>query len=208
MYVSISKGAKLTGVARSTIYKDIEDGKLSIEHNARGKKEIHIAELERVYGKVDISTDTEDDLSSDVSSVVERSSAGMTKSGDQLAVLQERLEAQKSLANNYEKTIEMIREERERERRQFQSQLESLEKALEKSQDGQNKLTLLLEHKESEGAGDWKKAMKAVEARVANQEKENKEERERAQKILRQNQQLKKALEAEKNKSLWQKLFG
>lgn len=208
MYVSISRGAKLTGAARSTIYKDIDDGKLSVELNARGKKEIHIAELERVYGNVDISKGNEDDLSTDVSSVVERSPTNMTKSGDQVAVLQERLEAQKAQVNNFEQTIEMIREERERERKQFQSQLDSLEKALEKSQDGQNKLTLLLEHKESEGAGDWKKAMKAVEARVANQEKENKEEKERAQKILRQNQQLKKALEAEKNKSLWQKLFG
>ena len=51
----------------------------------------------------------------------------------------------------------------------------------------------------------WKSAIQGLEGRIANQEDEHKKERD---KILRQAQALKKALDAEKNKSFFQKLFG
>lgn len=63
--------------------------------------------------------------------------------------------------------------------------------------------------------GTWEKSMKVLEQRIANQEKAAKEREEVEQKILDENRRLKKAyshqkkaLESEKNKSLWQKLFG
>jgi hypothetical protein len=209
MHVSISKASHLSGAARSTIYKDIEDGKLSVEINARGKKEINISELQRVYGDLKIDTKEDDNkVSQVVVPVSESSSKPIIGGGGQVAVLQERLESQKAQMANYEKTMGMLDGERQRERKQFQNQIDSLQIALEKSQEGQNKLTMLLEHKESDGTGDWEKAMKGIESRIANQEKEAKEDKERAQKILRQNQALKKALDAEKNKSFFQKLFG
>ena len=39
-------------VGKSTIYADIETGKLSVEINARGHKVVDPAELDRVYGLV------------------------------------------------------------------------------------------------------------------------------------------------------------
>ena len=89
--------------------------------------------------------------------------------------------------------------------------METLKDALSKAQDGYNNVTRLLEDQSKDkesGAGEWEKSMRAVEARISNQEKESKETKEKAQKILRQNQSLKRALEAEKNKSVWKKLFG
>lgn len=208
MNVSISKASQMTGVARSTIYKDIDDGTLSVEINARGKKEINISELQRVYGsvKTDDKSEQNNNVSDDVASVSER--PPVVGGGGQLAVMQERLESQRLQMKSFEEKIEMMNDERRREREQYKDQLDSLQKALDNAQEGQNKLTLMLEHKEGEEGDKWEKSMKAIEARVANQEDKVKEEQARAQKILRQNQALKKALEAEKSKTIWQKLFG
>ena len=57
--------------------------------------------------------------------------------------------------------------------------------------------------------------MKALESRIANQEKAEKERQEREQKLLDENKRIKQAysrqkkeLEAEKNKGFFKKLFG
>ena len=89
--------------------------------------------------------------------------------------------------------------------------------ALDKSQDTAQKITLLLDdkNKNKESTIEWEKAIKALEFRISNQEKTEKEKASREEKILRQNRILKRALDAEKakiekerNKSFFQKLFG
>ncbi|MCP4319883.1 MAG: hypothetical protein GY789_28875, partial [Hyphomicrobiales bacterium] len=101
MQVSISKAHKLTGVARSTIYKDIENGTLSVTTGARKKKTIMVSELERVYG--DIKAPTNEDKK-DVSLTVAHVSKGSDKSRipqtEQVAVLQERIEALRGKASD------------------------------------------------------------------------------------------------------------
>jgi hypothetical protein len=199
MKYSAIQVAKIVGTTRQTVSRHIKSGVLSAEKDEDGNNVVDASEIIRVYqGKANF-----DALHDDSGNVTSGNATSVTTKDTTVTdlVAEEKL-------NTASVKIEMLEEQMRRERELLQNQIQSLQTALEKSQDGQNKLTLLLEHKESEGAGDWKKAMKAVEARVANQEKENKEEKERAQKILRQNQQLKKALEAEKSKSLWQKLFG
>lgn len=52
MKIGPSKAAQLARVARSTIYKDIEEGKLSAEQDGKGHKVIDVSELERVYGEL------------------------------------------------------------------------------------------------------------------------------------------------------------
>ena len=78
-------------------------------------------------------------------------------------------------------------------------------------------MTLLLENKskDTEGTSDWQKSVKALESRIANQEKAEKERQEREQKLLDENKRIKQAysrqkkeLEAEKSKGLFKKLFG
>ena len=48
--ISMSKAAKLAGRSRTTLYKHIENGKVSAEKDADGHWAFDVAELERVYG--------------------------------------------------------------------------------------------------------------------------------------------------------------
>lgn len=48
--LTVTESEKLVPVGKSTIYSDMETGKLSFEINARGHKVIDSAELDRVYG--------------------------------------------------------------------------------------------------------------------------------------------------------------
>ena len=52
--ISVTEAEKLVSVGKSTIYADIETGKLSFEINARGHKVVDPAELDRVYGLVNM----------------------------------------------------------------------------------------------------------------------------------------------------------
>jgi len=54
MNIGASKAAKIANVARSTIYKDMDDGKLSFTVGSKGKKIINVSELERVYGNLNL----------------------------------------------------------------------------------------------------------------------------------------------------------
>ena len=57
--LNVSQAAKAVGKARSTINRDIDNGKVSVTRNGKGQPFIEIAELERVYGDVSIETVTE-----------------------------------------------------------------------------------------------------------------------------------------------------
>jgi hypothetical protein len=58
--LNVSQAAKAVKRARSTLNRDIDNGKVSVTRNGKGQPYIDIAELERVYGSVDIRTVTED----------------------------------------------------------------------------------------------------------------------------------------------------
>ena len=68
---------------------------------------------------------------------------------------------------------------------------------------------------EGEKEDNWSKSLKALENRIANQEKSEKEREERERKLVDENKRIRQAyskqkreLEAEKRKSLWKRLFG
>ena len=54
--LNVSQAAKAVRKARSTLNRDIANGKVSVSRNGTGQPYIEIAELERVYGSVDIGT--------------------------------------------------------------------------------------------------------------------------------------------------------
>ena len=227
MNVSITQAHKITGVARSTIYKDMDEGTLSYTESGRGKKEIMISELERVYGKIDPSAldkkaqkSDKTETSENVSSVVERPETTKTGNSDQIAVLQERILSLKATVDDKDTYIQDMKSERQKSREMYEEQLENMQKSLDKAQDGFNSITKLLEDKTKEaGQGaqsdKWDKTMKALESRIANQEKAEKERQEREQKLLDENKRIKQAyskkkreLEEEQNKGFFKKLFG
>lgn len=62
MRMNINQAAKAVGVARSTLYRDIQEGKVSVGKDARGKPYVDVSELERAYGGVTLS-DTSENVS-------------------------------------------------------------------------------------------------------------------------------------------------
>lgn len=202
MRYSVSQAAKIIGTSRQTIYRHIDSKPISVEKDENGNQYIEASELMRVYGSnINFSAVDETEVTPPKPSALHV--VTNSESHNDLRVTEERL-------NSAQKEIDLMQAQSEREREQYDARIEYLEKALDKAQEGYNNVTKLLEdHSATEKrAGDWEKSMKSLEARISNQEKAVKEEQQKAQKILQQNRMLKKALEEERNKSFWQRLFG
>jgi len=212
MNVTITKASKMAGVSRNTIYKDIESGMLSVSTNGRGKTLINISELQRVYDNLDVEAkETKTKTSPSDQKRPERPAGGQT---EQVAVLQERIESHKKQEVLFERLIseqnrkhEEISERLEEQIQMQSSQIKSFQNLLEDQSKNPAKTT------------DWEKSIKALEDRIANQEKaaqekadaldkekeELKAQLEEKEKTLKEEQE---ALELEKSKSFLHKLFG
>lgn len=57
--IPISEALKLLDVSRSTLYRDIDNGKVSASADESGKKVVDTAELVRVYGELDMPSHSE-----------------------------------------------------------------------------------------------------------------------------------------------------
>lgn len=195
MQVSISKAADMVGITRATLYRHIEKKGISVEQDEEGNPKIDVSELIRVYGhkvKPVIETEQAKEVSnSEHEEVVSTNDTEVTILQSKIAHLEELRELDKEASKTQNETLH--------------SQIERLEDALKRAQEGQNKLTLLLEDKSGNKNNSWELAFKELEERIANQQSEAEEKQ---QKILRQNRALKRALDEEKSKSIWKKLFG
>ena len=157
MKVSVTKAASLAGVSRTTLYSDMDNGKLSFEQTSKNKRKIEVSELERVYGALklnDNKSSTNVKPEQNLTRSTEQSSSELTE----LAVLREKLA--------------ILEKERLRERQQYQEQIEQLADSLNKAQENQNNTTRLLEHYTKNDKGeDIEKSIKELEDKIANQEK-------------------------------------
>ncbi len=188
---SIAAASRLTGKSRTTIAKHIRAGRLSCEEDASGAKLIDASELIRVYGDAcDFSQAGETGEQAEEG----RDAPRPPPARDDDALLKQRLESETA--------------ERERERKQYLDQIDHLQEALKLAQEGHNRATLLLENR-STGGGEWQLAIKQLEEKIANQESESRQELRRLREAAkRQIEKYKSALEEERTRSLWQKLFG
>ena len=209
MQVSISKASEMVGVTRATFYRHVDKKGISVTKDEEGNPKVDVSELIRVYGSKikTVSTSVSNDTrlsSSEQHTVQDHNTPSSPKFSAELELLKEKI---KHLEEN--KTV--YEEERKRERHQFEERVEQLQNTLDKAQENQNKTTALLEHY-TKGKGtdnNWEKSIKALEEKIANQEKENKEkadreakEKEEIQKQLEEKEKLLKeqeeALELEK----------
>ncbi|TWT43463.1 hypothetical protein [Botrimarina hoheduenensis] len=175
---SISAASRITGKSRATIARHLKASKLSFELDNEGNKQIDASELMRVYGDAcDFLLEERRGKGSDT----QRSETSPSPNDAALDAVREQL-------------ID-----------QYKAQVEHLQQALEKAQDGQNRVTLLLEQKSSE-PNDWQTSLDAMGKSIANQtEAQIKELRDGHDREIKQ---LKRALHQERSKSLWQKLIG
>lgn len=184
--VSVTKAAELSGVSRTTLYNDMDSGKLSYTPKGKNGRVINVAELERVYGSLKLE-DTEK-VSRSVNSEQNNFTTGQSELIE-LVKLREKVSGLETLSD------------------QQKEEIENLRKSLDKAQDSQQRL-LEDKREDKEKTDSWQKSFHALEQRIANQEKQAKEKEERETKLLNQNRALKKALEAEKSKGFFKRLFG
>lgn len=194
MKYSISESARIVGVTRKTLYKHIETKPISVEKDEQERPVIDASELMRVYGdqcRFDIDKESKQAVSTPP-----EAPEPMISDSLEAAVIK--------------KELELIKMQIASERDNFEEQIDYLRKKLDEANGESRKLTALLTDQRSDAgrAGEWERTIKALEQRISNQERYAKEDKERAQKILRQNQALKKTLDEERKKTFWQKLFG
>lgn len=203
MKLSMEQAAQVIGKTKKTIYNHKDRNKFSYEQDEEGRAVIDVSELLRVYGSTP-----------EIAQRLEELQSGSNE--NKSVITQDYTDKKTTKKSNqdlsdYKMKIVRLEAELEKEKAikiRAEDEVEYFKSALEKSQETAQKVTLLLEDKSNSGAGEWQQSLKALEARIANQEAKAKEEKERAEKILRQNRALKQALDAEKNKSVWKKLFG
>ena len=106
----MSQAAKAIGRARSTLNRDIAQGKISVTRGGTGQPCIEIAELERVYGHVDIRTLAES---------VRIGQDGTAENRPDVVALQ--------------RELALVREERERERQQAEIVAADLRRRLDQA---------------------------------------------------------------------------
>lgn len=189
--ITVREAAFLTGKSRETINAATKDGTLSYTLNGRNTKVIDIAELERVYPIVNsIEKLNQSDA---VRNGPVGSENGHSEVREQVAVLKERLES-------FAREKETLIQERDRERRQLEAEIDTLRSTLEKAQEQHGKAMVLLtdqtEGKEGRGlnAEIYGKKIDALENTIEELKKQNR-------RILFEMQQ--------KNQGgLWNRLFG
>ena len=202
MKISMEQAAYIIGKTKKTIYNHKDRNKFSYEQDEEGRTVVDISELLRVYGSTPAITKKIEELQSGGEMNVDVITPNYTEK-----------KKPKKTNDNIEDKMIIIKLEAELEKEKalkgkIEDDVEYFKTALEKSQETAQKVTMLLENKKDSGAGEWEKSLKALENRLSNQEKVAKETQEKEQKIIRQNRALKKALDEERNKSFFRKLFG
>jgi hypothetical protein len=110
MKYTIGQAAKLTGKAKSTLSRDVKDGRISAAKNEDGSYSIDASELQRVYG---------DELQRNGCENTKSNSAQPLNSSDGTGGLQTEIE-------RLRERLSLLDLERDRERRQLADQIEDL----------------------------------------------------------------------------------
>ena len=172
----------MRGVSRATISRHIKGGKLSYELDRDNNKVLQASELLRVYGD-DCDFEREE------------------QRGKSKKLNREEGPNQKLTEASFA-AIDAVREQ---QITQYVAQIEHLQQALDKAQESQNRITLLLEQRSTD-KNEWKISLEQMTKSLANKtESQIKELREYHNKEIKQ---LRRALHRERNKTFWQRVFS
>lgn len=160
--VTVRIASELSGKSRETINKATKDGTLSFSLNSKRHKVIEIVELERVYPLVK----SMDEINTPSVPIRTSNVASESDTREELAVTRQKL-------TNSEALRETLTAERERERRQLESEIENLRSSLEKSQDQHNKALLLItdqSQQPKQRGGGWEDTAHKLTEQIAQQQ--------------------------------------
>ena len=206
MKYTVIQAAKITGKSRQTIYRHIDSKPISVTQDDDGNQLIDASELIRVYGN-DINFGALDDK------------AGQGDKTETVAKPENVTPVQQDVTPANDTTLKVV---------ELSTKVEALKDQLSAKDDETEFLKKLLEEEKAERKAannlledhrgkesKWDQQFRAIEQRLANQEKQAKERAENEEKLLNENKRIKQAyskqkkvLEAEKNKGFFQKLFG
>lgn len=136
---------RITGKSRTTIQKHLKKGKLTYDQGDDGVKRIDASELIRVYGDDCDFSRAEEGASTTLATAPVSDTVRI-----ELHTMRERLDS--------------VAEERRREREQLQAQIDHLQDALKRAQEGGNRALHLLENRS--GAGEWREAFARLESQL------------------------------------------
>ena len=194
MKLTLGRAAKAAGISKPSLSAAIKKGRLSALKNESGVYEIDPAELFRVYPKkTNTNMEANSESLPDTNPV---SGGGLHRKGGGKEIVDLVLAERDKLITEKDRAIERLEREKGEIREDFEDQKEQTKR-----------ITLLLDNRSS-GAGEWERAIKALEARLSNQEKAEKAREQREEKILRQNKALRNALQDERSRGFFKKLFG
>lgn len=186
--VTVRQAALLAGKSRDTINVATKEGTLSFTLNPKGHKVINVAELERVFPLVK----TMDDLDKPQAAVGSRPNVSDSDVRMELALIRERLKHSQQL-------FDTMSIERGRERSQLESEIENLRDSLEKAQDQQTKMQLMLTDQTNDRVGRYEEIQQQIHAQTVRFEKE-------LSGVTKQARQ--DAMNEYKNYPWWQLAFG
>jgi hypothetical protein len=192
MKLTLGQAAKEVGISKPSLSAAIKKGRVSAHKNEQGVYEIDPAELFRAYPPKQEANPLDNGKTLHApNSVKKGKSNGLDEVVDLLLAEKDRLLEEK------ERAIERLLAEKEAIREDLTEQREQAKR-----------LTLLLTDKREKGTekeDEWKKSMKTLEARIANQEEETKK---REKLLLLKNKKLQTELDEEKSKGFFKRLFG
>ena len=112
-FVSIAEGIRLSGKSKMTVYRMINEGKLSVTVDNTGKKRIQVAELIRVFGelhKPDTSNGNSDENNKN-DTVTERPKESNNDTSLIVTVLQEQLEREREQSQRERERADRLEQE-------------------------------------------------------------------------------------------------
>jgi len=195
MKLTLGQAAKEVGISKPSLSAAIKKGRLSAPKNEFGSYEIDPAELFRVYPPKPKANPLDK-----VEALSPSNPDKLTSKTSDSTMLDLLLAGRDKLIAEKDKAIERLEQEKADIRRDLEDQKEQAKR-----------ITLLLENKSGSGAGQgsWEKAFQSLEDRIVNQDAQAKKEIEEIKKNSQQQVlRYKTALEAEKRKPFWKKLFA
>jgi hypothetical protein len=179
---NLTQAGRIIGKSRATIQRAIAKGKLSCELDENDSRVVRADELIRVYGQEAKFERAEGEASAKTATAP---GPGAAELSPQLQKLQDQLLAQ------------------------YRGEIERLEAALKRAQEGQNLVTGLIEDQRL-GGQKWQDALDAQAEKIADRLAAQHNERldQLEAKHDRELLLLKKTLHAERKKPLWRKLLG
>lgn len=179
---NLTQAGRIIGKSRATIQRALASGKLSYELDENDSRVVRADELIRVYGDKAKFERAEPNSSQKDAPASETAAAELSP---QFLKLQDQLIAQ------------------------YRGEVERLESALKRAQEGQNLISGLIEDQRSSEA-KWQATFDAQAETIANRLASQHDEQLKRLEARHEKEtaQLKKLVQAERSKSLWRKLLG